>query len=71
VEARPARLLVFWWSVGDDSASRVELALTPLRDGGTILRVLETRPLDVLDLVGTPLHGPGGPLFGPAMLARL
>lgn len=61
--------LVFWWADGDESASRVELALAPLEDGGTRLRVTEARPLDVLDLVGIPLRGVGGPSFGPALVA--
>jgi hypothetical protein len=31
--------------------------------------VVESRPLDVLDLVGMPLPGIGGPSFGPALVA--
>ena len=50
----PARL-TFWWAAGDQPASRVELTLIPDRDGGTRLRVVESRPLEVLDLVGIPL----------------
>ncbi|MBV9003631.1 MAG: SRPBCC domain-containing protein [Solirubrobacterales bacterium] len=61
--------LVFWWAEGDEPASRVELAIAPLEDGGTRLRVSEARPLDVLDLVGIPLSGAGGSRLGPALVA--
>jgi uncharacterized protein YndB with AHSA1/START domain len=69
-EASAPHRLTYWWGDDDDPASRVELTLEPLGGGSTRLRVLEARPLDVLDLVGTPLRGPGGPMYGPAMLAR-
>jgi uncharacterized protein YndB with AHSA1/START domain len=60
--------LTFWWSHDDEPASRVELSIEP---GGehTRLRIVETRPLDVLDLVGVPLPGAGGATFGPALVA--
>ncbi len=60
--------LTFWWSADGEPATRVELTLTR-EDGLTRLRVLETRPLDLLDLVGTPLPGIGGKSFGPALVA--
>jgi hypothetical protein len=60
--------LTFWWSADGEPASRVDLALAPDRDG-TQLRVIETRPLDVLDLVGVPLHRSSGRTFGPALVA--
>jgi uncharacterized protein YndB with AHSA1/START domain len=63
----PVRLS-FWWARDDEPASRVELKLES-RDGGTRLRVIETRPLEVLDLVGVPLPGVGGPTYGPALVA--
>src|SRR5690242_9181542 len=44
--------LAFWWAQDGDPATRVELTLTPEGEA-TRLRVVETRPLDVLDLVGT------------------
>jgi uncharacterized protein YndB with AHSA1/START domain len=62
------RRLIFWWAAGDEPASRVELTLTP-EDGATRLRVVETRPLDRLDLVGLPLPGAGGATYGPALVA--
>lgn len=64
----PSRL-TFWWSAGDQPASRVELTLVPDEDGGTRLRVVESRPLEVLDLVGIPLGRQGGATFGPALVA--
>jgi uncharacterized protein YndB with AHSA1/START domain len=60
--------LSFWWAVDDEPASRVELKLQPQADG-TRLRIVETRPLDRLDLVGVPLPGTSGASFGPALVA--
>lgn len=60
--------LVFWWSADGDPATRVELTLEPEGEEGTRLRVVEARPLDVLDVVGIPLPGAGGGVHGPAML---
>jgi uncharacterized protein YndB with AHSA1/START domain len=60
--------LAFWWASDGDPATRVELTLT--EDGErTRLRVVESRPLEMLDLVGTPLPGAGGKTFGPALVA--
>jgi uncharacterized protein YndB with AHSA1/START domain len=64
----PARL-TFWWADGEEPASRVELTLDPLDQGHTRLRVIETRPLDRLDLVGVPLTRIGGASYGPALVA--
>lgn len=61
--------LVFWWENDTESASRVELTLEPLEEGGTRLRVTETRPLEVLDLVGIQLPGSGSQHHGPELLA--
>jgi uncharacterized protein YndB with AHSA1/START domain len=61
--------LAFWWSSGDEPASRVELTLEPDADGYTRLRVVEARPLEVLDVTGIPLPGTGGAQRGPAMLS--
>ena len=60
--------LVFWWARDGEPASRVELTLEPRESGYTQLRIAETRPLEVLDLVGIPLPGTGGSAHGPAML---
>ncbi len=61
--------LAFWWARDDEPASRVELVLTGLSERQTRLRVVETRPLEILDLVGMPLRGYGPARFGPALVA--
>jgi uncharacterized protein YndB with AHSA1/START domain len=61
--------LAFWWSAGEEVATRVELTLEPAEDGCTLLRVSEARPLELLDAVGIPLPGSGGASYGPALLA--
>lgn len=69
-EDRAGRLS-FWWQQEDEPASRVTFALEPT-DRGTRLRIAETRPLELLDLVGIPLRsagGAGGSSFGPALVA--
>ena len=67
-DAREGRL-AFWWALGDEGASRVEITLEE-RGGQTRVRVVEARPLDVLDVVGLPLSGDlGGRTFGPALAA--
>lgn len=60
--------LAFWWAQDGEPASRVELSLRATGTG-TRLRVVETRPLEVLDLVGVPLPGQSGRRFGPALVA--
>jgi uncharacterized protein YndB with AHSA1/START domain len=64
----PARL-TFWWADGDEPASRVEVTLDPLDGDRTRVRVIETRPLDRLDLIGVPLTRIGGASYGPALVA--
>jgi uncharacterized protein YndB with AHSA1/START domain len=61
--------LAFWWARDGEPASRVEIELSPLPGGGTLLRVAETRPLEVLDLVGILLPGSRTPGYGPALVA--
>ncbi len=62
--------LAFWWARDDEPASRVQLELTPLSETETLLRVIETRPLEILDLVGVPLGGGYRQTrFGPALVA--
>jgi uncharacterized protein YndB with AHSA1/START domain len=72
-EAVPPARLIFWWAEHDEEtageASRVELLLDRLPDGATRLRVVEARPLELLDLVGIPLSGNAGARFGPALVA--
>jgi uncharacterized protein YndB with AHSA1/START domain len=61
--------LAFWWARDDEPASRVELVVTEVSDERTQLRVIETRPLEILDLVGVPLGGTRSTRFGPALVA--
>jgi uncharacterized protein YndB with AHSA1/START domain len=62
------RRLTFWWSVDEEPASRVEIRIEA-HDESTRLRIVESRPLEVLDLIGVPLRGVGGATFGPALVA--
>jgi hypothetical protein len=61
--------LVFWWARDGEVATRVELTLEQVCGEATRLRVVESRPLEVLDVVGIPLPGSGEQSYGPAMLA--
>ena len=61
--------LAFWWALGDEPASRVEVSVQE-HAGATRVRVIEARPLDVLGLVGLPLSGGlSGRTYGPALSA--
>ena len=53
VAEEPSRL-VFWWSAPDEEASRVELDLEET-DEGTLVRVTESRPLEILSVRGREL----------------
>ena len=69
--ADPPNGLAFWWSAGDDEATRVQLTLDEV-DEGTRLTVVESRPLAVLDAVGVDLDldfGASGPPM-PELIAR-
>lgn len=62
--------LSFWWQEAEEPASRVTFVVEPTA-GGTRLRIDETRPLEVLDLVGIPLRSAGGAgdsSLGPALV---
>ena len=61
-EVEPARRLSFWWVPveGDDSPSRVEIALEPVETGngvGTIVRVRESQ-FDAATVADGLLRGP-------------
>lgn len=60
--------LVFWWCDDGELASRVELRLDPDGEHATRLTLTESRPLEVLDLVGIPLPGSGRGSYGPSLL---
>jgi uncharacterized protein YndB with AHSA1/START domain len=64
-EAQAPRRLTFWWSAEGEESTRVELELLPDADG-TRVRVVESRPLAVLDTVGPDFVLPGT----PELLAR-
>jgi uncharacterized protein YndB with AHSA1/START domain len=80
-DAAPPERLVLWWSADGEPATRVELTLELEGEGEgeghldcegerrTRLRVVESRPLEVLDVTGIPLPGRGGASRGPAMVA--
>jgi uncharacterized protein YndB with AHSA1/START domain len=53
-EADEPRRLVFWWSAEDEEASRVELDLEAV-DAGTLVRVTESTPLEILSVRGRDL----------------
>ncbi len=53
-EAEEPRRLTFWWSAEGEESTRVELELSPDADG-TRIRVVESRPLALLDAVGPDL----------------
>jgi uncharacterized protein YndB with AHSA1/START domain len=61
--------LAFWWAADDEPATRVELTLEPA-PGGTRLRVVETRPLELVDAIGSPLFGSGSASSGPTARAH-
>jgi uncharacterized protein YndB with AHSA1/START domain len=63
-----AARLAFWWSADGEPASRVELRLDDDGDGATRLSLTESRPLEVLDLVGIPLPDSSGGSYGPSLL---
>jgi uncharacterized protein YndB with AHSA1/START domain len=62
-----AHRFAFWWRRPDDElATRVEISLDEAEDG-TLIRVIETRPLATLDVMGIPL--PRFRASGPTALA--
>ena len=68
-EVAEPRRLVFWWSRPEEDATRVEIGLEEAGDE-TILRVVESRPLAMLDLRGVEFVVSAPPLQTPEMSAR-
>lgn len=68
-EIEEERRLVFWWAAPDEDSTRVELSLE--EDGDvTHVRVIESRPLAMLDLYGAEIVTSAPPFRQPEMLAR-
>lgn len=67
--AREEGRLVFWWNAEGEPASRVVVTVHPLENRQTCVRIVETRPLELLDVAGLPLPGQAGGERGPAMVA--
>jgi uncharacterized protein YndB with AHSA1/START domain len=68
-EVEEERRLVFWWAAPDEDSTRVELSLT--EDGDfTHVRVVESRPLAMLDLYGAEIVTSAPRFRQPEMLAR-
>ena len=68
-EAEEPRRLVFWWSLRQEDATRVEIELEDA-DGSTVLRVAESRPLAMLDLRGVEFVVSAPPLQAPELMVR-
>ena len=68
-EVEEERRLVFWWAAPGEDSTRVELELE--EDGDvTHVRVVESRPLAMLDLYGAQFVTTAPPPRQPEMLAR-
>jgi uncharacterized protein YndB with AHSA1/START domain len=68
--AEAPRRLAFWWSEDGEEATRVEIDLEEVAEG-TCVTVTESRPLALLDAVGTDLGlDLGVPPRGPELIAR-
>jgi uncharacterized protein YndB with AHSA1/START domain len=68
-EVEEERRLVFWWAAPGEDSTRVELELEE-EDGFTHVRVVESRPLALLDLYGAEIVTSAPPFRQPEMLAR-
>jgi uncharacterized protein YndB with AHSA1/START domain len=68
-EVEEERRLVFWWAAPDEDSTRVELSLEEEGDF-THVRVVESRPLAMLDLYGVEIVTTAPRFEQPEMLAR-
>jgi uncharacterized protein YndB with AHSA1/START domain len=69
-EVDEPRRLVFWWAAPDEDSTRVELELDEDEAGETRVRVVESRPLALLDLYGAAVVSGAPRTQQPEMLAR-
>ena len=72
-EVRPPRdgdggRLVFWWQADNEPAARVCLEVEGTGLGARV-RIVEARPLEILDVIGLPQAGQGGFAGGPMLAA--
>lgn len=67
-EVEPPRRLVFWWGPDGDEPTRVEIELEP-EGKDTRVRVVESRPLQVLDARGIEVESWLGGGSSPQMRA--
>jgi uncharacterized protein YndB with AHSA1/START domain len=68
-EVEEERRLVFWWAAPGEDSSRVELELDEEEDV-THVRVVESRPLAVLDLYGAEAVFASPPPRQPEMMVH-
>jgi uncharacterized protein YndB with AHSA1/START domain len=68
-EVEEERRLVFWWAAPEEDSTRVELELEE-DEGVTHVRVVESRPLAMLDLYGAEIVTAAPRFRQPEMLAR-
>lgn len=64
------RRIAFWWRRPDQDATRVEIELRE-ESPGTVLRVVETRPLRLLDAGGSLIETWATEASGPQMRASV
>jgi uncharacterized protein YndB with AHSA1/START domain len=69
-EVEEPRRLVFWWAAPDQDSTRVELELEEEDDGMTHVRVVESRPLAMLDLYGVEAVTAAPQRRQPEMMVR-
>ena len=68
-EVEEERRLVFWWAAPEEDSTRVELELEE-DEGVTHVRIVESRPMAMLDLYGPAIVTAAPPPRQPEMLAR-
>jgi uncharacterized protein YndB with AHSA1/START domain len=69
-EVDEPRRLVFWWAAPDEDSTRVELELDEQDEGTTHVRVVESRPLALLDLYGAEIVSTAPPPRQPEVMVR-